>query len=130
MKWASVATLTIVLVGSVISGIILMRGSSPASTLVSDSGQVGLAPTTPAAGDGLAANILPLAKTGEPPSVPFRARPVPWIDTLSDNFGTYYLVSNGPLQFQLYTTGALTGQMASLKYQGREMLDDKRKGYA
>ena len=123
----------LVLIGGVIGAIFMLRGPRPAAdapvSLVSAAAQGGLVPTTLTGEKPSSDN--PILPAGSPTAPgPARDRPVPWIDTLSDNYGTYYLVSNGPVQFQLYTTGSLCGKMASLKYQGREMLDEKNKCYS
>ncbi len=58
-------------------------------------------------------------------AVPICSDATPTIQTLSDSHGAYYLVNNGSLQFQLYTTGALAGKITSIIYSGQQMVGSK-----
>jgi autotransporter-associated beta strand protein len=49
----------------------------------------------------------------------------PTVQTLSDSHGSYYLVNNGTIQFQLYSTGSLAGKVTSIVYKGQQMVGSK-----
>ncbi len=49
----------------------------------------------------------------------------PTITYSSDSHGSYDLINNGPLQFQLYTSGTYVGEVMSLMYQNQQMLGSK-----
>ncbi len=53
------------------------------------------------------------------------ARATPTVQSLSDTHGKYYLVNNGSISFQLYTTGALAGKITSITYSGQQMVGSK-----
>ena len=58
--------------------------------------------------------------------IPLRAaRATPTVQSLSDTHGKYYLVNNGSISFQLYTTGSLAGKITSITYAGQQMVGSK-----
>src|SRR2546428_7224636 len=56
---------------------------------------------------------------------PAVARATPNVQNLSDSHGSYYLVNNGPLAFQLYSTGSLAGKITSITYDAQQMAGSK-----
>ncbi|MGD0382410.1 MAG: hypothetical protein ABSA77_02735, partial [Thermoguttaceae bacterium] len=53
------------------------------------------------------------------------ASATPTVQTLSDSHGSYYLVANGSLTLQVYTTGALAGKITSIQFDGQQMVGSK-----
>jgi autotransporter-associated beta strand protein len=56
---------------------------------------------------------------------PSLGRGTPTVTLTSDSHGSYYLINNGDLSFQLYDTGALAGKITSIIYDNQQMVGSK-----
>jgi hypothetical protein len=56
---------------------------------------------------------------------PAVSRGTPTVQLTTDSHGSYFLVNNGAISFQLYDTGALAGKITSIVYNNQQMVGSK-----